>query len=438
MSDYSSSLISDTDASNTNAVPNGWPSSTTPSQVVALGQASLGASKRLWLRGGPAVTTTGSANAYALVYPNTVYPAALVQGDTYSFIASFANTGATTLNVNALGAVVVKKPGTSGPTALTGGEIQIGQVVKVGYDGTSFHLMTPLPSTSSNIPLSALATQANNTVVGNNSGSTASPSALTASQVLSMIGGTQGQILYCSAANTWSALAPGTSGQFLKTSGAAANPSWANATTGIGKVSAQVFTSSGTYTPTSGMTYCIVEMVGGGGGGAGAGTAGASAGGGGGAGGYIRALLTAAQVGASKTITIGAAGTAGGSGTAGGNGGTTSVASLLSCTGGNGATGANGNTGGAPTVTTGTNILSVTGQTGGASCTSGSSGLISGCGGSNPLGFGGAGLNPTASHIAGVAGVGFGAGGSGGAYIDATNTVGGAGTAGYVAITEYQ
>lgn len=48
---------------------------------------------------------------------------------------------------------------------------------------------------------------------------------LTASNVLDMIGGTQGMILYRSASG-WAALSPGTSGQVLQTNGAAANPSW--------------------------------------------------------------------------------------------------------------------------------------------------------------------------------------------------------------------
>src|SRR6185369_12790577 len=99
----------------------------------------------------------------------------------------------------------------------------------------------------------------------------------------------------------------------------------------IGKVLKQIFTSSGTYTPTTGMLYCIVECVGGGGGGGGV-TGTASQiyqGGGGGSGGYSRLIASAATIGASQTVTIGAAGTAGASGSNnGGAGGDTSVGSL--------------------------------------------------------------------------------------------------------------
>ena len=43
----------------------------------------------------------------------------------------------------------------------------------------------------------------------------------------------QGDVLYGSAADTLSRLAPGTSGQFLQTAGAGANPVWATVTVGI-------------------------------------------------------------------------------------------------------------------------------------------------------------------------------------------------------------
>lgn len=47
-----------------------------------------------------------------------------------------------------------------------------------------------------------------------------------ATQILDWIGSTRGQILYRDASN-WAVLSPGTSGQFLQTQGAGANPQWA-------------------------------------------------------------------------------------------------------------------------------------------------------------------------------------------------------------------
>lgn len=75
----------------------------------------------------------------------------------------------------------------------------------------------------------SLATIANLSLLANISGVVGAPSATTVSLLLdAAISATQGAVLYRS--NTaWVALAPGTSGQFLATGGAAANPSWQNA-----------------------------------------------------------------------------------------------------------------------------------------------------------------------------------------------------------------
>lgn len=101
---------------------------------------------------------------------------------------------------------------------------------------------------------------------------------------------------------------------------------------GVVSVKQQFFSSSGTYTPSAGMLYCIVESVDGGGGSGGstnnnASNRSCSKGGNGGA--YGRTRLTAAQIGASQTVTIGAGGAAGSSGGGnGGSGGATSLGSL--------------------------------------------------------------------------------------------------------------
>ena len=78
-------------------------------------------------------------------------------------------------------------------------------------------------------PAVSAQTISDKTLLGNVSGSTATPSALTVTQFLdSTIGSSQGTLLY-RGASTWSALAPGTNGYYLKTQGAGANPTWANA-----------------------------------------------------------------------------------------------------------------------------------------------------------------------------------------------------------------
>lgn len=210
-----------------------------------------------------------------------------------------------------------------------------------------------------------------------------------------------------------------------------------------GIVKVQTFSVNGTYTPSAGMVNCIIEAVGGGGGGGGsAGSTASNYNGaaGGGAGSYSRLLATAADIGASKTVTIGALGAGGVAGNnPGGNGADTSVGTLCIAKGGTGGPG-NSNTiatnnGGAGGVA-GTGTVTIPGQPGG----SGGQGQIlapSGFGGSGRFGSGGRGTT-TITTAAGAAGAGFGAGGAGAVSYDNNGTAaGGAGTVGYVVITEF-
>jgi hypothetical protein len=72
-----------------------------------------------------------------------------------------------------------------------------------------------------------LATIASGDLVGNSTGSTAEPTATTLTALIDeAIGSSQGDILYRDS-GVWKVLAPGTSGNFLKTQGASANPTWA-------------------------------------------------------------------------------------------------------------------------------------------------------------------------------------------------------------------
>lgn len=199
----------------------------------------------------------------------------------------------------------------------------------------------------------------------------------------------------------------------------------------IVSVTRQIFTTSGTYTPSVGMVYADVEVLGPGGGGGGSGSGG---GGGGGAGGYTRGLLTAATIGASQAVTIGTAGAGGASGgaNAGGNGTATSFGALLVCDGGNGGDG--GSTSGAQA-----------GGAGGATPTPGNSGYagasgfygiynsaanVGGQGASSPYGAGGASGIASAGGLATGPGAG-GGGASGGSY------AGGNGADGLIVVTEY-
>lgn len=97
---------------------------------------------------------------------------------------------------------------------------------------------------NSTVTLAQMANLTANRVIGNNTGSPATPTALSPSSVLDIIGATQGQILYRDA-SAWLPLAPGSSGNLLKSNGAGANPSWAG-TTGTWTLLSTIATTSGT------------------------------------------------------------------------------------------------------------------------------------------------------------------------------------------------
>jgi hypothetical protein len=233
--------------------------------------------------------------------------------------------------------------------------------------------------------------------------------------------------------------APGTSTTQLATTAFVA----ATATGGIKSVRSQVFNASGTYTPSAGMAYCLIEMVGGGGGGAGApasGTGLVAVSSGGNAGTYSRLLTTAAVIGASMAVTVGAGGTAAAAGAnAGHNGGASSVGAICTATGGTG-----GATQGVATAASvigsnglsvvGVGDISVPGGLGGPGIGMGSGfGNVGGNGGQSVLG--GAGVGQTGSGSAPTAN--SGSGGAGAASVAGAAQPGTAGAAGRVWIIEF-
>jgi hypothetical protein len=217
----------------------------------------------------------------------------------------------------------------------------------------------------------------------------------------------------------------------------------------INNVNTQIFTTSGTYYPSSGLVACEVEIVGGGGGGAGA--PGSSTpyycvgAGGGAAGGYTKAIFTASDIGDSQTITIGAAGAGGASGKhAGTAGGTTTFGSLLSATGG-GAGPVTGdgiasiviNSAGVGGTGSGGDI-NLQGYNGGFAISTGinnnNASAMGGFGGNSYFGAGGA--SPISANGINAPTASYGAGGSGGGATSG-NVSGGNGSAGIVVIKEY-
>ncbi|HCO7555931.1 TPA: tail fiber protein [Escherichia coli] len=198
-------------------------------------------------------------------------------------------------------------------------------------------------------------------------------------------------------------------------------------------VNTQVFTSSGTYTPTLGTKRIRVTITGGGGGGGGCKAYSSSEtffGAGGGAGGTIISIMTPTQN--SYPVTIGAGGAGGVSATNGTSGGNSVFASLIapggSGGGKSGVSNTNGGNGGVPS----TGDIRITGGHGG----DGQSGNIgvSGEGGTSYWGGGG-----RAGAGGGVIGKAYGSGG-GGAYdagYSGTSMTGGKGASGICIIEEF-
>lgn len=206
----------------------------------------------------------------------------------------------------------------------------------------------------------------------------------------------------------------------------------------------QVFTSSGTYTPTTGMKNVIFEVQGGGGAGAGAGGAGAgnvSIGAPGTSGSYAKGEYSAATVGASQAVTVGIGGL-GFSGTAGNNGGASSVGTLITAPPGIGGgllnnvgvPTANGN-GSQSSAAAGGNISSSVGVAGSPSLAFSTTLALGGQGGTSVFGPGNA---TTQINQAGAPASNYGAGG-GGCVLNTSggNAAGGAGFQGIVIAWEY-
>ncbi len=213
--------------------------------------------------------------------------------------------------------------------------------------------------------------------------------------------------------------------------------------------------ASGTYTPSTGMLYAVVETCSSGGGGGG--VVGAASkqfiGGGGGAGGFTRHVLTAAAVGASKLVLIGSLGTGGAAGANAGTAGGDTCITTSTCASGQIVVAKGGSGGGFAQDAAAGGLQGLGGVAGtGDLVAVGASGMTGlyypiagsvnfglGAGASSQWGGGGisgAGVSFTAGSNGGTA-TGYCAGGGGGFANAAVDRAGGNPSPGIVWITEY-
>lgn len=345
---------------------------------------------------------------------------AYATGQTFRFVSAGANTGAVTLNINALGAKAVTK---TGATALDAGNIPSGAVVEVVYDGTRFQLLG-VGDVTTQILRDQLFTAY--TTAGSSGAYTLTTTygALVTGERFRAKFHTAGPATGVNTLNR-----DGLGAKSLKRYGTTGAKIGANITAGLltdieydgtdyvvltpldlphGKTR---YTSNGTWTAPAGVTTIWLSGTGGGGGGGTPGGA-AGAGGGGGAECDVAVELTVVP-GTAYAVTIGSGGAAANAGTA------TSFGALRTLAGG--AAGNDGGTGGAAGGAGGSAGGNGAGQ-------SGVDNYRGGEGGGTIWGAGGHGGEfPTTT---GTVGSGYGSGGGGGAI----SSAGGAGRAGFLLI----
>lgn len=231
----------------------------------------------------------------------------------------------------------------------------------------------------------------------------------------------------------------GTAGQFLVSTGSGSLPTMQSINSNIRYINVQSFTGNGTYTytPTPGMVYCTVELIGAGGGAGGCKLTGVATAGGG-AGGYCRKTYSAASIGASQTVVIGKGGSGGtGAAPSDGTDGTASTFSGLTANPGlhSKQHGSGGSyVGGVGGTATGGDI-NIAGGSGYSNISyTAAPRAASGAGGNSFYGAGGYGV--VGNGQSGQSGVGYGSGG-GGALSGGSAQTGGSGTDGICLITEF-
>lgn len=162
-----------TAANNANADSSvNWQEGQLPSSVNDSARAMMTRVAQLLKDIGGTVTAGGTANAIT-VTANSPF-SAHATGEIIGFKAAATNTGATTLNVNAIGAKSIRKATMAADTALSGGEIVTGGVYILIYDSAlnsaagGWLLINPASATDAFVSLASAATTDLSTVGSQN------------------------------------------------------------------------------------------------------------------------------------------------------------------------------------------------------------------------------------------------------------------------------
>lgn len=244
-------VFSQTDASNASGTAPSWSGSAAPSTLDDAGRALQGAVTREWNWRSYTVTAGGSGTAMTLTY--SVAPAAYYNGQRFSFL-SLAVTGSCTLNVNALGAKTIKKDISGTLTNLASGDISSGMFVEVAYNTSNDCFVWvnrgALPTLGALASLDTVGTAQIDALAV--TGAKIAANTIDGTKI-ALGSDAQGDIMYYDGTD-WARLAAGTSGYFLKTQGAGANPTWA-------AQSASTYTLLGTITTTSGASQALGSLT---------------------------------------------------------------------------------------------------------------------------------------------------------------------------------
>src|SRR5690348_12415902 len=136
MADIGSSSYSEAAASNSQAVPAGWPEGMNPSSVNDCARENMAANKRWYNKINPVLTTGGTSTAYTLT-STTQAETAYYNGQLYSFVVNATCGASPSLNIDGLGAIALRKFSGGSFVALAAGDIQANQNVTVRYNSSA-------------------------------------------------------------------------------------------------------------------------------------------------------------------------------------------------------------------------------------------------------------------------------------------------------------